>query len=313
MNIVITDGYTLNPGDLNWKPLKDLGDILYYDRSKPEEVSDRCREATVIVTNKTPVNEETIHAASKLKLIAVTATGYNVVDVEAAKRNDVLVCNVPEYGTHSVAQHTISLLLELTNKVGLHSRSVKEGEWQLAADWCYSKAPLIELAGKTFGVIGMGKIGRQTARIAKALGMKVIYHRGQAGDIEASPVSLTDVFSMSDFVSLHCPLRPDNHAFVNMPLLSKMKPTAFLINTSRGQLIDEEALAKALSTHTLAGAALDVLSKEPPPLDHPLINAPTCIVTPHNAWVSLEARQRILDTTVENIRAVMAGRPQNLV
>jgi glycerate dehydrogenase len=313
MNIVITDGYTLNPGDLDWKPFYDVGSVQYYDRTRPEQVKDRCRDAEVIVTNKTPVDEETIRNASKLKLIAVTATGYNVVDVEAARKRNVVVCNVPEYGTASVAQHTISLLLELSNKVGLHSSSVRAGEWQKSIDWCYSKAPLIELSNKTLGIVGMGKIGRQTARIAKALGMKIIFYRGDADEIEARKMSLKEVFASSDFVSLHCPLRDDNYAFVNSDLLATMKPSAYLINTSRGQLIQEHHLADALNRYKIAGAALDVLSMEPPPPDHPLIHASNCIITPHNAWVSVEARQRILATTLENIKALLAGYPQNTI
>jgi glycerate dehydrogenase len=313
MQIVITDGYTLNPGDLNWQPFHELGEVNYYDRSSPDEVPDRCREAAVIVTNKTAISEETIQTAKNLKVIAVTATGYNIIDVAAARKRGVLVCNVPEYGTYSVAQHTFALLLELSNRVGIYSQSVREGSWSNAVDWCYSKTPIIELKNKILGIVGLGKIGLQTGRIASAFGMNIIYYRGNPAELQARSVSLKEVFSESDFVSLHCPLRPDNNSFVNLELLSLMKPSAFLINTSRGQLINEEDLAKALQNKLLTGAALDVLSKEPPPSGHPLLNLNNCIITPHNAWLSFEARQRILNTTYENVKAALLGKPKNLV
>lgn len=313
MKIVITDGYTLNPGDLDWKQFSELGDVQYYDRTSPDEVLERCREAEIIITNKTPVNEAVIQSASKLRLIAVTATGYNVVDTVAAKKKNVLVCNVPEYGTYSVAQHTFALLLELSNKVGLHAQSVSDGEWVRSIDWSYAKAPMIELNDKTLGIVGLGKIGRQTAVIAQAFGMKIIHYGGNAENINAQPVTLKQLFSDSDFISLHCPLKADNHSFVNKQLLGCMKPTAFLINTSRGQLIQETDLANALRQGVLAGAALDVLSKEPPPADHPLLHVPNCILTPHVAWLSFEARQRILQKTFENVKAALSGKPQNIV
>lgn len=313
MKIVITDGYTLNPGDLTWKSFDALGEVVYYDRTAPEEVVARCRDAHVIVTNKTPIQEQVMLAAPGLKLIAVTATGYNVVDTAAARKHGVSVCNVPEYGTYSVAQHTFALLLELTNHAGRHAQSVREGEWVRAIDWSYAKAPIIELKDKTLGIAGLGRIGNQTAAIARAFGMNVIYHRGRAEKVQASAVGLEELFSGSDFVSLHCPLRPENHEFVNTALLSRMKPSAYLINTSRGQLIREHDLAEALKRGMLAGAALDVLSKEPPPPDHPLLGLPNCLITPHNAWLSFEARQRILQTTLDNVKAVLDGKPQNVV
>jgi glycerate dehydrogenase len=313
MKIVITDGYTLNPGDLSWKPFDGIGEVACYDRTPPEEILERCREAHVIITNKTPIGEQVILAATKLRLIAVTATGYNVVDVAAAKKKGIPVCNVPEYGTYSVAQHAFALLLELTNHVGRHAQSVKEGEWVRSIDWSYAKAPVIELKDKIFGIVGLGKIGNQAANIAHAFGMKVMYHRGHAEKIPATSVSLEELFTKSDFISLHCPLKPDNQEFVNMAMLSRMKPAACLINTSRGQLIREPDLAAALKSGVLAGAALDVLSKEPPPPDHPLLGLPNCLITPHNAWVSFEARQRILNATIENVKAAIAGNPQNVV
>jgi glycerate dehydrogenase len=313
MKIVVTDGYTLNPGDLSWALLETLGEVRYHDRTTPDEVISRCREANVIVTNKTPVTEEVMAAAPKLRLIAVTATGYNIIDVEATKRRGIVVSNVPEYGTFSVAQHTFALLLELTNQAGLHSRSVREGEWVKSIDWCYSRAPLIELKDKVLGIVGLGRIGLQVAKMAQAFGMNVIYHRGGSAAPDLRAVSLEDLFRKSDVISLHCPLRADNREFVNAALLSLMKPTAFLINTSRGPLIHEQNLSDALRNGVLGGAALDVLSLEPPKENNPLLSAPNCIITPHNAWVSVEARGRILQTTVENVKAFLAGKPINVV
>lgn len=313
MKIVISDGFTLNPGDLSWERFKSIGDIDYYDRTQPGEVIDRVKHAEIIVTNKTQLSSEIIGQCSRLKIIAVTATGYNVVDVTAAKAKNIIVCNVPEYGTHSVAQHAIALLLELSNRVDVNNQSVHAGEWASSVDWSYSKLPIIELKDKVLGIVGLGRIGNQTAKIADALGMKIIFFRGVPDSIRATEVSLEDLFAKSDFVSLHCPLRPDNEKFVNSQLLSRMKSTAFLINTSRGQLIDEEALADALKKGSIAGAALDVLSKEPPAKDHPLIGLQNCVITPHTAWLSKEARARILKTTFDNIVKAISGAPQNVV
>lgn len=313
MKIVITDGFTLNPGDLSWEKFETLGEVQYYDRTAHHEIRDRVKNADIIVTNKTPISAEVMQNCKSLKVIAVTATGYNVVDVAAAKAMKVLVCNVPEYGTHSVAQHAIALLLELANRIGLNDQSVQSGEWSSSVDWSYSKAPIVELKDKVLGIVGMGRIGNQTANIAEALGMKIIFFRGRPATNNAKKVSLENLFMESDFISLHCPLRPDNEKFVNRELLTLMKPTAFLINTSRGQLIDEEALASALKAKSLAGATLDVLSKEPPPKDHPLIGLKNCIITPHTAWLSKEARSRILETSIENIKKALAGAPQNVV
>lgn len=312
MKIVITDGFALNPGDLSWKAFGALGEVEYYDRTPPEQIPDRCKDASVIVTNKTPVTDAVMSTAKDLKIIAVTATGYNIVDVEAARRRNIVVCNVPEYGTWSVAQHTIAMMLELTNRVGLHSKSVAEGEWSASKDWSYARSPVIELKDKVLGIVGLGRIGSQTARVSMALGMQVIFYRGQALP-DAKPATLEELFANSDFVSLHCPLRPDNYGFVNRSLLASMKKTSFLINTSRGQLINEGELAQALRDGVIAGAALDVLSEEPPAPGNPLLSAPNCVITPHNAWLSFEARERIMRTTFENIRSALAGRPQNVV
>lgn len=313
MKIFITDGYTLNPGDLDWSAFDQFGEVVYYDRTASDQIAERCKDANIIITNKTPIGEVVIQSSKNLKVIAVTATGYNIIDTVAARKSGVIVCNVPEYGTHSVAQHAFALLLELTNHVGKHGQSVKEGEWVKSIDWSYSKAPIIELKNKILGIVGLGKIGNQTGVIAQAFGMDIIYYGGRPLGISARQVTLEELFSESDFISLHCPLKPDNNSFVNKNLLLRMKQSAFLINTSRGQLIQEFDLAEALNNSVLAGAALDVLSKEPPPADHPLLNARNCLITPHNAWLSFEARARIMNTTLENIRAALAGRPINKV
>lgn len=313
IKIVITDGYTLNPGDLSWAGIEALGKVHYYDRTAPEEVVARCAGAHVVITNKTPITKAVIAAAPQLKVIAVTATGYNVVDGIAAREHDIPVCNVPEYGTHSVAQHTFALLLELTNHVGINARSVDEGDWSRHDDFSYSKLPIIELAGKTMGIVGMGKIGQQVATIAKAMGMKVIYHSRSPKPGWPFWAMLNEVFENSDFLSLHCPQSKENTGFVNKSLLQKMKPTSYLINTSRGQLINENDLAEILKRRCIAGAALDVLSQEPPPANHPLIGLSNCIVTPHNAWLSKEARSRIMETSVLNVRMALQGQPLHVV
>ena len=314
MKIVITDGYTLNPGDLSWKDLETLGELVYYDRTPVDLVAERCREAEVIVTNKTPVNAQTITAAGRLKLIAVTATGYNMVDTDAARAAGVDVCNVPAYGTDSVAQHAIALLLECSNQVGLHARSVRDGDWARSADFSYSKTRVIELRGKVLGIVGMGRIGQQTARIGEALGMELLYYnRSARPEWKGRVADMEELFEKSDFISLHCPLTAENKAFINKALLSRMKPGAWLINTSRGALIHEADLADALRSGVLAGAALDVLVEEPPRADHPLLGLDNCIITPHNAWISIEARRRIMQTTYDNVARVLAGRPQNVV
>ena len=314
MNIVITDGYTLNPGDLSWDDIAAMGHISFFDRTPLDQLVQRCKDADVVITNKTPFSAATLEALPKLKMIAVTATGYNIIDVNAAAKKNIVVSNVPAYGTASVAQHAIALLLELSNHVGRNARATAEGKWQSAADWCFTEAPVMELEDKTLGIVGYGNIGQRTARIALALGMKVIYYSpspkpGAPGE----PVSIDTLFSTSDAISLHCPLTADNLEFVNKSLLEKMKPTAFLINTARGQLIQEQDLADALNEGRLAGAALDVLSKEPPLASNPLLSAKNCILTPHNAWISKEARTRIMNTTINNLHAFLSEKPINVV
>ena len=314
MKIVVTDGYALNPGDLSWAPVEEYGDLQVYDRTLPAEIFERCMEADIILSNKTEFSKGNIDRLHNVKLISVLATGYNVIDVKAAKDKGIVVCNVPDYGTASVAQHTIALILELANKISLHTTSVANGDWQRCADYSYSKKPLIELAGKTLGIIGLGNIGLQTAKIAIALGMNVIYNNRHDKHTDIALFkSIEDVFKEADFVSLHCPLTETNKEFVNRELLKLMKPTAYLINTARGQLVNEQDLADALNNNHIAGAALDVLSKEPPDNSNPLLKASNCAITPHNAWSTKEARQRILDITRENIKAFLTGRPKNIV
>ncbi|WP_207625801.1 D-2-hydroxyacid dehydrogenase [Niastella populi] len=314
MKIVVTDGYTLNPGDLSWKPIEAMGELTVYERMKPEEIVEKCKNATIVVTNKVPFNEAAISQLTNLKMIAVTATGYNIIDVQAAAKKGIVVSNVPAYGTASVAQHTIALLLELTNQVGKHAASVAAGEWVKSPDFGYQITPITELAGKTMGIVGWGNIGSQTARIAQALGMELLYYNPTKKESAFAPwASLPELFAKSDYISLHCPLKPDNTGFVNNELISLMKPSACIINTSRGPLINEQHLADALNTGRIAGAALDVLSTEPPPAGNPLLTAKNCIITPHNAWISSEARQRVMDVTVKNVAAFLKGAPVNKV
>lgn len=311
--IVVTDGYTLNPGDLSWEKFKALGALDYYDRTPPEQIVARCRHSEIIITNKTTFDANTLSQLPELKFIAVSATGVNIIDLEAANSRKIIVSNVPEYGTDSVAQHTIALMLELTNNVGKHNASVQKGDWSNNADWSYSLQPLIELSGKTLGIVGYGRIGQKVAEIARALGMKIQYHTPSRKPVPEKYVSIEDLFSTSDFISLHCPAKPGNTGFVNRELLETMKPTAYLINTSRGQLINEQDLADILRADRIAGAAIDVLSKEPPGRDNPLIGLSRCLLTPHNAWLSFEARQRLMQTVFQNVVAYLDGKPQNLV
>jgi glycerate dehydrogenase len=314
MKIVVTDGYALNPGDMSWEPIMKYGDVKIFDRTSPPEIFERCMEADIILSNKTEFNKANIDRLHNVKLISVLATGYNVIDINAAKNKGIVVCNVPAYGTESVAQHTLALILELSNKLSLHIASVKNGEWQQCPDYSYSKLPLIELSGKTLGIIGLGNIGLQTAKLANAFGMKVIYNSRHDKHTNLGEFkTIAEVFKESDFISLHCPLTETNKEFVNKVMLRLMKPTAYLVNTARGQLINEQDLAHALNTNTIAGAALDVLSKEPPDDSNPLLKAKNCIITPHNAWSTREARQRIIDMTSENIKAFLDGHPKNVV
>jgi glycerate dehydrogenase len=314
MKIVVVDGYTLNPGDLSWNMLSALGELMVYDRTPIELIVERCKEATIVLTNKVPFSKETLAALPNLKYISVLATGYNIIDTAAAKEQGVFVSNVPGYGTASVAQHVFSLLLEITNHTGKNARWSAEGNWQDCADFCYTVAPITELQGKTMGIVGFGNIGQNVASIAIAFGMQVIYFNPSIKSTGiGTQVTLDEVFEQADFISLSCPLTATNQAFVNEALINKMKPSSYLINTARGQLINESDLATALNQNTIAGAALDVLSKEPPPANNPLLTAKNCIITPHVAWISTEARKRILSITASNILSYINGSVNNCV
>jgi len=314
MNIVVIDGYTLNPGDLSWQTIEALGTLTVYERTPVDQIVERCKTADIVLTNKVPFNKETLQALEHIQLISVTATGYNIIDTNTAKEKNITVCNVPDYGTDSVAQHTFALLLELVNGIGTNSSSVKQGDWVKCKDFAYSKTPLIELAGKTIGIVGFGNIGQQTARIARAFGMNVLYTGPNKKDTELGTYTDMDkLFTESDVVSLHCPLKPDNQQFVNKALLARMKRSAFIINTARGMLVHEQDLADALNAEQIAGAALDVLSVEPPKENNPLLSAKNTIITPHIAWMSKEARERIMSVTAKNIEAFMNKQPVNVV
>lgn len=317
MKIVILDGYTENPGDLSWAGFEALGDVTVYDRTVggEEEVIRRAKGAEIVILNKTPLPASVIEAlAPELKYIGVLATGYNVVDIDAAKRAGVPVCNIPTYGTTAVAQFVMALLLELCHHVADHSRSVKAGDWSRCPDFCYWNYPLIELGGKTFGVIGYGRIGRAAAKLAKAFGMNVVaYDTFAKNDDVARIVSLDELLAVSDVISLHCPLFPETKGIIGCDAIAKMKDGVFLINTSRGPLVDEDALAEALHAGKVAGAGLDVLCVEPAREDNPLLREPNCLITPHIAWAPKESRQRLMDIAVDNLRAWQAGAPQNVV
>jgi len=315
MNIVVLDGYTLNPGDLSWDAFHQLGNCTVYDRTAPGEVLCRACGAEVLITNKTVLSADLMAALPKLRYIGVLATGYNVVDVAAACAHGVTVTNVPGYSTRSVAQHAMALLLELSNHVGIHAAQIPQGRWSASKDFSYWDRPLRELDGLTMGIVGYGTIGRCVAELARAFGMKVLANSRKK--FEAQPgirwAPLDELLEASDVVSLHCPLTDETRAVINARSLALMKPTAFLINTSRGPLIDESALAAALREGCIAGAALDVLSAEPPPSDNPLLAAPNCLITPHQAWASGAARIRLLAVAAENLRAFVAGKPVNVV
>ena len=311
MNIVVLDGYALNPGDLSWEAFEALGNLTVYDRTPPELVAERIRGAEIVYTNKTILNREIIENADALAFIGVLATGVNVVDLDAARERGIPVANVPAYSTPSVAQMTISLLLELCLHVGDHSRLVHEGEWTASPDFCFWRYPLIELEGKTLGIIGLGSIGRAVAKIASAFGMRVIAYRGHGEGVEMR--TLNELLAEADIISLHCPLTADNRHMINAESIALMKKGAFLINTARGPLVDEAALAEALTAGHIAGAAVDVVSSEPIRADNPLLSAPNCIITPHIAWAPYAARVRLMDIAVNNLKAFLAGNPVNVV
>jgi len=314
MTIVVLDGHTLNPGDNPWAPLEELGEVRVYDRSMPSEVRERVAEADIILTNKTPLPRDIIESAPRLKFISVLATGYNIVDVAAARQRGIIVSNVPDYGTNTVAQFVMGLLLELCHRIGDHSNAVRAGAWTTSKDWSFWNSSQIELYGKTMGIVGFGRIGRRVAAMAECFGMHVIYNtRTPRTDLPRQYRTLQQLFAEADVVSLHCALTPENTGIVNRALLEAMKPSAFLINTARGTLINEDDLSAALNNGTIAGAALDVLSSEPPSEDNPLLAARNCIITPHMAWAALEARRRIMKVTTDNVIAFLAGRPVNVI
>ena len=313
--IVVLDGFTLNPGDLSWQQLQALGDCDVHERTPAAQTVAQAGGDQIVLTNKTVLDRPAIEALDELACIGVLATGYNVVDCPAADERGIVVTNVPNYATAAVAQAALALLLELTHHVGEHHRSVRQGRWAACEDFSYRLCPLVELDGLTMGIVGFGRIGRAVARRARAFGMKVLAHDPAAPPPpdEAEAADLDTLFARSDVVSLHCPLTPETHRLINTDRLAQMKPSAFLINTSRGALVDAGALAEALAEGRIAGAGLDVLAVEPPPDDCPLLTAPNCVITPHIAWAARAARQRLMQTAVDNVRAFLDGRPQNVV
>jgi len=315
-NIVVLDGYTLNPGDLSWRRLESLGHLTRYDYTPAENIIERAGSATILIVNKAVIDAEVLSQLPLLQCIIVSATGYNNVDIAAARQRNIPVCNAVGYGSDSVAQHVFALLLEWQNRVSTYRQSVQAGDWARSRDFCYYLHTTHELAAQTIGIYGFGRIGQKVALIAQAFGMNVLACHKHPERDAMSDVSFVDVetlFAQSDVVSLHAPLSADNEGFVNQALLGKMKPHALLINTGRGGLIHEADLRKALLAKTIGGAALDVLSQEPPPADHPLMGLENCWITPHIAWASAEARARLMDITVENVQAFLAETPQNVV
>ena len=310
--IVILDGFTANPGDISWAAIEALGNCKIYDRTGEADVVARAADADIVLTNKTLITQKSLAALPRLRYIGVLATGYNTVDVQAAQQRGILVCNVPEYSTPNVTQAVFALLLELTNRTGHHSQTVHEGRWSASPDFCYWDGELVELAGRTLGIVGYGRIGKAVAAVGRAFGMQILAHHRTASD-DPQFVSLDRLLSESDVVSLHCPLVPDTKELINAAKLAQMKPSAFLINTARGALIHEPDLAAALNAERIAGAGLDVLSVEPPLASNPLLSARNCVLTPHVAWATRNARLRLLEVTAANIRGYLLNRPQNVI
>ena len=316
MKIVVLDGYTENPGDLSWGGFEAIGETVVYDRTPGDQIVERIGEAEIVILNKTPITRATLEACPGIKYIGVLATGYNVVDTDAARERGIPVCNIPSYGTASVGQFAIALLLEICHHIGAHSDSVHNGDWERSADWCYWNHPLIELDGKTMGIIGFGRIGQATGRIAKALGMKVIAydaHPNDAGRALAGYVELDTLLATSDVIALHCPLFPETQGIIDRAAIAKMKDGVIILNNSRGPLIVEQDLADALDSGKVAAAGLDVVSTEPIRGDDPLLKAKNCIITPHISWAAREPRQRIMDMAVENLKAFLGGGAVNVV
>ncbi len=322
MKAVVLDGYTTNPGDLSWDGLREMCDLTVYDRtaydvSGSREIAARVGDADIVFTNKTPLPAAVIDAASKLKYIGVLATGYNVVDVAAAKRRGIVVTNIPTYGTDAVSQMAIALLLELCHHAGAHDAAVKNGEWAANPDWCFWKFPLIELAGKTMGIIGLGRIGQGTAKIAQALGMNVVaYDSFKVKELESPTMKyaeLDELFAAADVIALHCPLFDSTRGIIGKATIAKMKTGVIIINNSRGPLVVEQDLADALNAGKVGGAALDVVSSEPIRADNPLLTAKNCLITPHISWAPVESRQRLMDIAADNLRRYLGGTPVNVV
>lgn len=317
MNIVILDGHALNPGDLSWECLHQFGDVTVYDRTPDRETAiARIGRADIITTNKVPIDSAIMDACPDIKLICCLSTGYNVVDIHAAKERGIPVCNVPAYSTEAVAQFTFGLLLELCHRIGHHDQAVHQGKWSAHPDFCFWDTPQMELAGKTMGIIGFGRIGQRVGKIARSMGMHVLaFSRTQKkeGSDIGQYVDLDTLLKESDVVSLHCPLFPETEHLINTTTIAKMKDGSILLNTSRGPVMDEAAVADALQSGKLRGAAMDVVSVEPISPDNPLLAAPNCIITPHMAWAPAETRQRILDITVQSIHGFLNGRPVNVV
>lgn len=313
---VVLDGYAENPGDISWEPLEKICDVTVYDRTPTDLIIERIGNAEIVITNKTPLDKAILEACPSIKYITLLATGYDVVDVTTAAEMGISVSNVPAYGTATVSQFAIGLLLEICHHIGEHSQSVFNGDWTASNDWCYWNHPLIELSGKTLGIIGLGRIGQSTAQIACSFGMEVLAFDSV---VTKSPVdnvkmvSLDDLYHKSDVIILHCPLTDDTYQIINSESISKMKDEVIIINNARGSLIDEKALSKALQDGSVAAAAVDVVSAEPIKEDNPLLSAPNCIITPHISWATKEARQRIMDTTVENVKKYMEGLPVNII
>ena len=316
MKIVILDGYTANPGDLSWKALEEMGELTVYERTKPEETIDRAKDAEVVLTNKVLLRRQEIEQLPKLRYIGVLATGYNVVDLEAAREHGITVTNVPAYSTMSVAQMVFSHLLTVTNHTEYYARQNREGKWTASPDFSYMDMPLTELANKTFGIVGLGNIGQRVAMIANAFGMNVVAYTSKPADKLPQYIrkgTLDEVLTESDILSLHCPLTPDTQHLINSQTLQKMKPSAILINTGRGPLVNDQDVADALNHHRLQAFCADVLTEEPPKADNPLLGCENAYITPHIAWASSEARVRLLDVAISNVRAFVEGKPQNVV
>lgn len=312
MKICILDVYSLNPGDLDWSPVERLGDVTLFDRTSADKIVERAADADIVLTNKVPFSADTLRQLPRLRFICVLATGYNIIDTEAAARQGVVVANIPAYSTLSVAQMAFAHILNITNHVASYAREVADGKWTNCPDFCFWDSALTELAGKTMGIVGLGNTGMSTARIAVAMGMKVVAMTSKSADTlpeGITPAPLDDVLASADVVSLHCPLTPSTRHLINAASIAKMKPSAILINTGRGPLVDEQAVADALNGGRLAAFGADVLSQEPPRGDNPLLSARNCFLTPHIAWATIEARTRLMSTATENVRQFIAGEP----